>query len=229
MHSESVEQCEVSDMGKMPTPAGGSDQNASHLKTELSNTTKSDDKELAKIQTFMLDALAPLTLILEADSERSVMTKWLTALRQQWHELAMPMPKFLTWGDKRSSLRSTRHSCPLWRMILTFKTQHPPYLAQSFPRSLRNWWTKSKQCRSPWLLGKSKYLFFKEAPKEGGRGGIQPEVREGWRSPTVLKRVSGQAVLPQEDPPTRTCQQINPDQKQVLGKNSLQDYLRWVA
>ena len=42
----------------------------SYLKTELSSATKSDDKELAKIQTFMLDALAPLTLILEADSEK---------------------------------------------------------------------------------------------------------------------------------------------------------------
>ena len=42
----------------------------SYLKTELSSATKSDDKELAKIQTFMLDELAPLTSILEADSEK---------------------------------------------------------------------------------------------------------------------------------------------------------------
>ena len=42
----------------------------SYLKTELSSTTKSDDKELAKIQTFMLNTLAPLTSILEADSEK---------------------------------------------------------------------------------------------------------------------------------------------------------------
>ena len=42
----------------------------SYLKTELSSATKSDDKELAKIQSFMLDALAPLTSILEADSEK---------------------------------------------------------------------------------------------------------------------------------------------------------------
>ena len=42
----------------------------------------------------------------------------------------------------------------------------------------------------------------------------------GRRSPTALKRVSRQAVLPQEDPPTRTCQQTSPDRKQVLGKRS---------
>ena len=42
----------------------------SYLKTELSSMTKSEDKELAKIQTFILDALAPLTSILEADSEK---------------------------------------------------------------------------------------------------------------------------------------------------------------
>ena len=27
-----------------------------------------------------------------------------------------------------------------------FKTQHLPYLAQSLPRHLKTWWTKSKQC-----------------------------------------------------------------------------------
>ena len=32
--------------------------------------TKSDDKELAKIQTLLLNALAPLTSIFEADSEK---------------------------------------------------------------------------------------------------------------------------------------------------------------
>ena len=42
----------------------------SYLKTELSSATKSDEKELGKIQTLVLDALAPLTSILEADSEK---------------------------------------------------------------------------------------------------------------------------------------------------------------
>ena len=37
----------------------------SYLKPELSTTTKQEDKELAKIQAFVLDALAPLTTILE--------------------------------------------------------------------------------------------------------------------------------------------------------------------
>ena len=60
--------------GKYPLPkvvATKTPHLDSYLKTELSSATKSDDKELAKIQTFMLDALAPLTLILEADSEKA--------------------------------------------------------------------------------------------------------------------------------------------------------------
>ena len=38
----------------------------SFMKEELSSTAKAEDKELAKIQTFVLDALAPLTAVLEA-------------------------------------------------------------------------------------------------------------------------------------------------------------------
>ena len=59
--------------GKYPLPkviATKTPHLDSYLKTELSSVTRSDDKELAKIQTFMLDALAPLTLILEVDSEK---------------------------------------------------------------------------------------------------------------------------------------------------------------
>ena len=40
-----------------------------YLKSELSQATKAADKELAKIQTFVLDALSPLTAIVEADTK----------------------------------------------------------------------------------------------------------------------------------------------------------------
>ena len=40
----------------------------SFMKEELSSTAKAEDKELAKIQTFVLDTLAPLTAVLEASS-----------------------------------------------------------------------------------------------------------------------------------------------------------------
>ncbi len=40
----------------------------SYMKVELSATTKSVDRESARMQTFMLDAMAPLSAILDADS-----------------------------------------------------------------------------------------------------------------------------------------------------------------
>ena len=91
------------------------------------------------------------------------------------------MPKFLTWGDKRSFLRSTRHSCPLWRMIITFKTQHLPYLAQRLPRNLKTGWTKLQQCGSPdspWVLGGSKNLFFWGAPPPNGAETLIEQVKK---------------------------------------------------
>ena len=40
---------------------GNANAKISYLKTELSNTTKSDNRELAMIQTFVLGSLVPLT------------------------------------------------------------------------------------------------------------------------------------------------------------------------
>ena len=46
-------------------PATRTPQLDSYLKSEISQGTKAGDKDLARIQTFVLDALAPLTAILE--------------------------------------------------------------------------------------------------------------------------------------------------------------------
>ena len=40
-----------------------------YLKSELSRATKAADKELATTQTYVLDALSPLTAIVEADTK----------------------------------------------------------------------------------------------------------------------------------------------------------------
>ena len=40
-----------------------------YLKSGLSRATKAADKELATIQTFVFDALSPLTAIVEADTK----------------------------------------------------------------------------------------------------------------------------------------------------------------
>ena len=50
-------------------PATRTPQLDAFLKTEVSGGIKTADKELAKIQTFALDAIAPLTAILEADAK----------------------------------------------------------------------------------------------------------------------------------------------------------------
>ena len=39
------------------------------MKTEVSSSTKSLDKDLAKIQTFVLDSLVPLTAVVECDNQ----------------------------------------------------------------------------------------------------------------------------------------------------------------
>ena len=41
----------------------------SFMKTEISSTTKATDRDLAKIQMFILDTLAPLTSVIEHDNQ----------------------------------------------------------------------------------------------------------------------------------------------------------------
>ena len=60
------------------------------LKQEISQTTKSADKEMAKIQTFVLDAVAPLTALLETEASEEDPSKE-KVLAQPW---AMQMPEF---------------------------------------------------------------------------------------------------------------------------------------
>ena len=45
------------------------------LKADLSPATKALDKDLVKLQTFILDALAPLSMVLDQDSKGQTMSK----------------------------------------------------------------------------------------------------------------------------------------------------------
>ena len=45
------------------------------LKAELSSSTKSADRELARIQSFVLDALAPLSALIEADAQGKALSQ----------------------------------------------------------------------------------------------------------------------------------------------------------
>lgn len=47
-------------------PATKTPQLDAYLKTEVSASTKSTDRELAKLQSFVLDAMAPLTAVMES-------------------------------------------------------------------------------------------------------------------------------------------------------------------
>ena len=46
----------------------------SFIKPEISQAVKTVDKELARLQTFVLDALAPLTSLLESDAKGESIT-----------------------------------------------------------------------------------------------------------------------------------------------------------
>ena len=49
-----------------------------YLKSEVSSAVKSVDKELARLQTFVLDAVSPLSVLLEATNSDSL---WKTSKR----------------------------------------------------------------------------------------------------------------------------------------------------
>ena len=64
------------------------------LKQEVTNSTKSLDKELAKIQTFVLDTVGPLTAILTRENAEQLPA-------QPWNSWGMPTPGFDASGVKR--------------------------------------------------------------------------------------------------------------------------------
>ena len=174
----------------------------SFIKLEVSQPVKSSDKEWARIQTFVLDALAPLTSLLETDSKgEAPLTSLLetdskgeTITHDQALDAAVTAVQLLgnasaqiTHGRRTKVLTHLNKSLlPLLEEDDNFKDVAPSLFGPEFAR-------KSKelidQVKAIWSTtqkdGKS---FFRQGPPKS-RGGLQSTTRERWR-PELRERQS---------------------------------------
>ena len=91
-----------------------------YLKPEISQQAKTTDKDLAKIQTFVLDSLAPLSHLMELDAQGHEITH-AKAIDTVKAAIELIGNANTTSADPKSSPNSINPSFPSLRRILTLK------------------------------------------------------------------------------------------------------------
>ena len=116
----------------------------SFIKPEVPQLVKTSDKEWARLQTFVLNALAPLTLLLEIDAKGETIS----------HDQALEAAKAATQliGNASAQISHVQRSkvlthlnkslLPLQEEDTNSEDVAPLYLGRSLPASQRTWWTK---------------------------------------------------------------------------------------
>ena len=152
----------------------------SFIKPEVPQLVKTSDKEWARVQTFVLDALAPLTSLLEADAKRETIS----------HDQALEAAKAATQliGNASAQISHTRRSkvlthlnkslLPLLEEDTNFEDVAPSLFGPEFARKSKDLVDQVRAIRS--TTQKDPRPFFRQVPpKRGGysqrpgRGGGQ--------------------------------------------------------
>ena len=158
---------------------------------------KTLDKDLSKIQTFVLDALAPLTAILETDSDRlspaqlQAATYAVQLLGNAHAHISRLRREMVIAGVNKSLLRLVKEDPPTSMLLLTC-------LGQTSPNDQRSSWSRLRPfappCRQRAILQSTKAgLSF---------GGANP--REGQGPTNEVEPETSSGVVETDKPETRT-------------------------
>ena len=152
----------------------------SYLKPELSSTVKQEDKELAKIQAFILDALAPLTTILEetgGDQESGVYLAAKAAVQLVGN--ANAKMSHLRRKKVVSGLNSAL--MPLVEEDKNFTKAPPSLFGTEFAQKSKDHVDQVKAIRAIPKLQRSQQreTFFRGGPPSGRGGGRSSGYRQG--------------------------------------------------
>lgn len=150
-------------------PATRTPQLDAVMKSETSSGVKAADKELAKIQTFMLDALAPLTSLLEEEKQP-----------EQVAEAVKAAVKLI--GNANASMshlrrvKVTKHInealMPIVQEEGNFKEAPPQLFGSDFAKKAKDHVDQMKAMRASLPKKGRKEQFFRSAPPPRyGRGG----------------------------------------------------------
>ena len=166
--------------------------------------TKSTDRELARIQTFVLDSLAPLTSILECDNQGG-------SLSHEEVIIAVKTTVQLIGNSNAqlSRLRREKVTCiinkgllPLVKEEDNFKEAAPLLFGPDFAKKSKEYIEQVKAMRSS-IVRPERPQFFRNGPPpppptSWGGGGLQsktverrkPQLQKRWQRPPILpKRV----------------------------------------
>ena len=158
----------------------------SFIKPEIPQLVKTSDKEWARLQTFVLDALAPLTSLLEADAKGETIS----------HDQALEAAKAATQliGNASAQISHARKSkvlthlnkslLPLLEEDTNFENVAPSLFDPEFARKSKDLvdQVRAITCRS--TTQKDLRQFFRQVPPRGGlqsmpRERRRPKLREG--------------------------------------------------
>ena len=165
-----------------------------YLKSEISTGARAVDNELARTQTFVLDAIAPLTTVLEKGHSLS---------KEQVREATLTAVDLIGSANTRiSRLRRekvindlNKSLAPLVREDDQFKEAPPNLFGPSFAKRSKEFMDQLQAMRPP--RKQNKQPFFRKGPPSG-RGGSRP-TRGGYRGGKYPNYRSGGQNNPPRD------------------------------
>ncbi len=122
----------------------------SYMKAELSATTKTADRELARLQSFMLDAVAPLSAILEAESRGNPMSNEenLAAVRAALQLIGNSSSKVSLLRREKITMQMNKSLLPLAKDETKFREAAPMLFGTEFAKSSKEYIDQVKAMRT---------------------------------------------------------------------------------
>ena len=140
-----------------------------YLKSELSRATKAADKELATISTYVLDALSPLTAIVEADTkgENIIITQGVNAVKAAIELIGNADARISHLRRTKIISQMNKSLLPLTEDDDNFTDAPPTLFGPEFARKSKELVDQMKAMRSSTRF-KDKHFFSKWPPQQQG-------------------------------------------------------------
>ena len=173
----------------------------SYLKSEISQQAKTGDKDLAKIQTFVLDPLAPLTHLIELDAQGHEIShsQAINAAKAAIQLIGNASAKISLLRQTKVISQLNKSLLPLTEEDSNFEGVAPSLFGLEFAHKSKDHVEQVKALRSSGGAKESKQQFFRQGPPT--TGGILPKTRE--------RRLP---AFPEGEPSTAECTKVSMDQ-----------------
>ena len=158
------------------------------MKTEISSSTKALDKDLAKVQTFVLDSLAPLTAVVECDNQGGSLShqEVMIAVKTAIQLIGNANAKISHLRREKVTSSLNKGLLPLVNEEEHFNKAAPQLFGQDFARKSKEFIDQVKAMRSTIVRPDQRQPFFRSGPPT--RGGYN---QRNWRGGNQYPRRGG--------------------------------------